>query len=505
MKQIASLLVILSIFFAITPTKAQVNTKDSLALVDFYNSTNGANWTNRTNWLTSAPVSTWKGITLDNGGRVSQINLYINNLTGTLPYSMGELTNLTSISLHINAIGGNIPASIGKLTNLIALDLGENEFTGTIPDSLASLTNLTQLDLDGNQLTGSIPSWIGNFTGLQDIWLQYNSFSDSIPSSIGNLTALQYLVLQNNQLSGAIPASFGNLNNLQGLFLQNNNFTFAGMELIATKFPFAQYAPQALIQLLNPTDTFGNVDYESLYVSVGGTLAKETFTWSESLSHNTIISVGDSVLNTMYLNYGNGIYSVKVTNAIATKLTLYSDTVTIITEPIKAINLQAKTTNGQVLLQWGTIVEQNTESFTIQHSIDGETFTDIGTQEAVGYGNNNYSLVDKSPSDGINYYRIEAIDKDGESTFSKVVSIKLSVNNNQLSIYPNPSKGNVTIQGNHIASIEVFDNLGREVSLITLHDATNPSISVSNLSVGAYYLHVKTTTGEESVVKLIKE
>ena len=499
MKQIASLLVILSIFFAITPTKAQVNTKDSLALVDFYNSTNGANWTNRTNWLTSAPVSTWKGITLDNGGRVSQINLYINNLTGTLPYSMGELTNLTSISLHINAIGGNIPASIGKLTNLIALDLGENEFTGTIPDSLASLTNLTQLDLDGNQLTGSIPSWIGNFTGLQDIWLQYNSFSDSIPSSIGNLTALQYLVLQNNQLSGPIPASFGNLNNLQGLFLQNNNFTFDGMELIATKFPFAQYAPQAPIPLYS-TGTF---ETDNPYVLVGGNLSNDTFKWHLNWGG------GDSLIQT---NIGNdslqgytndALYWVVVTNKIATQLTLYSDTILFDASPIKSITLQAKETNGQVLLQWQTIDEINTASFIVQHSQDGITFTDIGTKTAIGSGNNSYSLADKEPAVGINYYRIKAVDKNGSITYSS--SVNVSIVNYKLSIYPNPSKGNVTILANHIASVRVLDNLGREVSLITLRDATNPSISVSSLSAGVYYLHIKTTNGEESVVKLVKE
>jgi len=41
--------------------KAQVNVQDSLALVDLYNSTNGPNWSNHTNWLTKAPVSTWYG------------------------------------------------------------------------------------------------------------------------------------------------------------------------------------------------------------------------------------------------------------------------------------------------------------------------------------------------------------------------------------------------------------------------------------------------------------
>ena len=173
MKQISKLLIAVILFTAISSKlEAQVNTQDSLALVDFYNSTNGANWKDNTNWLTAKPLNTWKGVVLDSAGRVSEINLYINNLTGTLPESIGNLTHLTTISLHINGIGGNIPPSIGRLTNLTELDLGENSFTGTIPDSLINLTKMIQLDLSSNALTGGIPSWIGNFTNLQNLWLQ---------------------------------------------------------------------------------------------------------------------------------------------------------------------------------------------------------------------------------------------------------------------------------------------------------------------------------------------
>jgi len=476
------------------------NTNDSLALVDFYNSTNGSNWKNNTNWLTTAPLSKWNGIVLDTSERVSQINLAFNNLTGTLPNSIGNLTHLNSISLHINAIGGNIPASIGRLTNLTSLDLGENKFTGTIPDSLASLVNLTALDLDGNQITGTIPSWIGNFSNLQFLWLQYNSLSGSIPSSLGNLTALQYLVLQNNQLSGPIPASFGNFNNLQGLFLQNNNFTFAGMELIATKFPFAQYAPQAPIPLYHVT-LLGNGDETMLWVSVGGTKIKNVYQWFNT---NGIVATKNK--DSTYWPLVSDYYYVQVTDSLVPGLTLHSDTLNVYTSvPVRAINLQAKATSGQILLQWQTIDELNTAFFTLQHSADGITFTNIGAKAALGSGNNIYTLMDKSPVEGINYYRIKAIDKNGASSFSKVVSVQFTENSNQLTVYPNPARNVATIKGSHIATIQVLDNLGREVNLITLQDAINPSISVGNLSAGVYYLHVKTTNGEENVVKLIKE
>ena len=50
-------------FYKPTSANAQVNTNDSLALVDLYNRTGGSiTWADRTNWLTSAPVSSWYGI-----------------------------------------------------------------------------------------------------------------------------------------------------------------------------------------------------------------------------------------------------------------------------------------------------------------------------------------------------------------------------------------------------------------------------------------------------------
>ena len=477
-----------------------INNQDSLALVDFYNSTNGANWKDNSNWLTAKPLNTWKGIVLDSSGRVSEINLYINNLTGKLPASIGNLTNLTTISLHINSIGGNIPPSIGRLTNLKELDLGENVFTGTIPDSLANLTKLTQLDLSINELTGSIPSWIGNFTNLQNLWLQYNYLSDSIPSSIGNLTGLQYLVLQNNQLSGPIPASFGNLSKLKGLFLQNNKFTFDGMELIATKFPFAEYAPQATIPIYKVMIPEGGP--VGLSVEVGGTPVNNTYNW-----YNDSRLIASINKYPFYDASVSGYYYVHVTNSLVPGLTLYSDTVKVdVIMPVKSIYLQTKTINGQILVQWKTINELNAKSFTIQHSTDGVTFTDINTKEAMGSGSNNYSLTDKLPTGSINYYRIEAVDKDGSFTYSNVAL--LTTYDSRLTTFtvvPNPVRDVVTIKGSHIALVQVIDNMGKVISNTSLKDATNPTLSVSGLAAGNYLLHLKTTTGEQQVVKFVKE
>jgi hypothetical protein len=71
-------------------------------------------------------------------------------------------------------------------------------------------------------------------------------------------------------------------------------------------------------------------------------------------------------------------------------------------------------------------------------------------------------------------HRIKAIDKVGIVSYSNVAYIQLTIDNYQLVVYPNPARGLATIKGSHIASVKVMDDIGREVSSITLDDATNP-------------------------------
>jgi Leucine-rich repeat (LRR) protein len=257
---------------ATTSTVTFSRTTDSLALVQLYNATGGVTWSTQGNWKTATPINTWSGITFS-GGRVTQINLSGNNLTGTLPASIGNLTaltnltldnnditgaipaelfsittlttlnllnnlfsgsipkeignatNLINLNLSANNLSGNIPNEISLLTNLDVLELYFNKLSGTIPTSLGTMTGLVTLNLSQNQLTGSIPTQLGSMTSLNFLYLQYNQLSGSIPTELGGLTALYALELGGNQLTGSIPASLGSLSQLNSLHLGANQLT----------------------------------------------------------------------------------------------------------------------------------------------------------------------------------------------------------------------------------------------------------------------------------------
>lgn len=194
------------------------------ALVDFYDSTNGATWTTKTGWKQTTTPCTWFRVTCS-GGHVTQLTPYSNNLVGTIPASIGNLVNLTSLQLYGNQLSGGIPTEIGYLTNLTYLHLENASLGGSIPESICNLTKLGQLRLRMSSLTGSIPACIGNLTNLVILWLSTNELTGTIPASIGNLSKLENLFLASNKLSGEIPSEIGNLGLLKDLQLQSNKLS----------------------------------------------------------------------------------------------------------------------------------------------------------------------------------------------------------------------------------------------------------------------------------------
>jgi hypothetical protein len=67
---------------------------DRARLVALYNATDGSNWANNTNWLSDRPLGEWHGITTDANGRVTELNLPDNRLSGSIPPHLGGLSHL---------------------------------------------------------------------------------------------------------------------------------------------------------------------------------------------------------------------------------------------------------------------------------------------------------------------------------------------------------------------------------------------------------------------------
>ncbi|MXX02492.1 MAG: hypothetical protein F4Z49_01785 [Gemmatimonadetes bacterium] len=243
----------------ITARSGEVSSASSITVKDvvldrevlsiLYQATNGDEWTNNGNWLSTGPMNDWYGVTATASGEVVRLELPRNNLqgplpaelchlaslgvldlryndlTGNLPPEFGLLSNLTWLGLSGNELSGGIPPELGQLTRLTVLSLDSTELTGSIPPELGLLTNLTWLSVLNSRLTGNIPPELGQLSDLTNLNLAGNELTSSIPPELGQLASLEQLNLSNNDLAGTIPPELGQLVDLTHLYLGGNMLT----------------------------------------------------------------------------------------------------------------------------------------------------------------------------------------------------------------------------------------------------------------------------------------
>ncbi|MED6139895.1 hypothetical protein PIB30_088237 [Stylosanthes scabra] len=177
-------------------------------------------------WNESTNHCTWFGITCNfsNNGRVISLILSDQQLTGTVPPSIGNLTFLTKLNLRNNSFHGEFPQQVGNLQHLQHVNISYNVFGGNIFGNLSQCKELSILAAGHNNFTGTIPSWVGNFSSsMSQINLAVNNFHGSIPNEVGYLSSLTLLALNGNHFSGTIPLSVFNISSLYFFTVSQNN------------------------------------------------------------------------------------------------------------------------------------------------------------------------------------------------------------------------------------------------------------------------------------------
>ncbi|MBK9733780.1 MAG: T9SS type A sorting domain-containing protein [Saprospiraceae bacterium] len=150
-------------------------------------------------------------------------------------------------------------------------------------------------------------------------------------------------------------------------------------------------------------------------------------------------------------------------------------------------------------LEWKTVSEINHDYFEVQSSKDGINFQPkeiIKSKENNQGTSQEYSYLDETPWQGINYYRLKQVDRNNNFIFSKTVSINNIQNNSTIKVYPNPAVEFIYIdieernQPLHI--IDLFGNIVFQSNIIS------EKIDISSLSSGLYSIKIGT-----NLVKLL--
>jgi Leucine-rich repeat (LRR) protein len=138
------------------------------ALIAFYNSTDGDHWTNipeEKKWKQEGQsgheARNWEGITIDENGKVVQIDLQDKGLRGTVPEEISALSSLRVLDLSHNMLQGEVPIHLARLDNLEELYLNNNEFEGYMDLEFSVMPNIRVMALQHNDLV-SIPDFSFN-------------------------------------------------------------------------------------------------------------------------------------------------------------------------------------------------------------------------------------------------------------------------------------------------------------------------------------------------------
>jgi subtilisin family serine protease len=139
-----------------------ISKKECQALVALYDSTDGANWRDNTGWKVTNTPCNWYGVTCKNGS-VEKLELYSNNLNGSISKKFFKLKKLEILDLSYNEIDASILKNVKKLKNLETLWLNNCKLSGKIPNSLMKLKKLTDLDLYDNCLNSRVSNKLGKW------------------------------------------------------------------------------------------------------------------------------------------------------------------------------------------------------------------------------------------------------------------------------------------------------------------------------------------------------
>lgn len=162
----------------------------------------------------------WNHVTCSEQKRVTRIQIGRQNLKGTLPSNLKNLTQLERLELQWNNISGPVP-SLNGLSSLQVIMLSENQFTSIPSDFFTGLSSLQAVEIDNNPFsTWAIPESIRNASALQNFSANSANISGPIPDFFGSdvFPGLTILHLAFNELEGGLPASFSG-SQIQSLWL----------------------------------------------------------------------------------------------------------------------------------------------------------------------------------------------------------------------------------------------------------------------------------------------
>lgn len=181
------------------------------------------------------------------------------------------------------------------------------------------------------------------------------------------------------------------------------------------------------------------------------------------------------------------------------------------TLPVELIYFRGMAQGMEVALEWATAQEADFNYFSVEKSLNGLEFEEIGQVESTGGINTNtvYRFVNAAEASGRHYYRLKSVDLDGSFQYSRTIAVQVGRPDSRSMVYPNPVKNGIlkldisdvtSVSGT--AHFSMVDQFGVECVQTELTEGRHEIVLPDKVIPGVYYCRI-TGAGLPSLTKII--
>jgi hypothetical protein len=174
--------------------------------------------------------------------------------------------------------------------------------------------------------------------------------------------------------------------------------------------------------------------------------------------------------------------------------------------PVELVSFDAFPQENDVVIRWETASEKDNDYFVVERSTDLQNWSKVGEIEGAGTSELHriYVLKDEAPLYGESYYRLKQFDYNGQSETHAPKTV-LFYPEQDISVYPNPAKGRVLVEGlnDHVNRIELINARGQVAKTFISSQEMKQELDLQALSPGMYTIQVIMERGTAIRKKLI--
>ena len=372
-----------------------------------------------------------------------------------------------------------------------------------IADKFAFLTSNGAFENTGSSsIIGNVGTNTGSFIGFPPGTLNgYIHINDALTNQASIDMNITYSDLISRTCTNVLGTTLGN-----GQIITPGIYCIGGASVINGNLILdAQNDPNAvfIFQMNNALSTntlstislINDANYDNVFWQINGAVELG----NSSIFNGTIIANGAiNLLDFTTLN-GRGL-------SINGAINLHNVQVKRSNIPIllgtKLLSFSSKNPTNSTVIYWTTSSEINNNYFTLESSLNGESWSE--EERVYGAGNssnlNSYSCHISNPPYGISYYRLKQTDYDGKISYSDVISnvLNYSVSNEP---FPNPSIGLIHFDKDRTDFVYISSVNGDIIRIVRPEDNT---VDLSDEKNGFYYINFINTSKTNSY-KLILE